>query len=153
MGDPVLIVYAPAVVPPRQLALFAVEVARVGAGALRLPPADQAWLDDAEAAVAAASDLVILHPSAPPRELILGVQPLSELIGVELDGVVVGGPKVTALLAGLAAGAHLRAGSADTSGDGSVKHEVQLVARAAALSRLAGRVPMSPAEARAHLGR
>ena len=60
---------------------------------------------------------------------------------------------MTALFAGLAAGRHLRAGSADTPGDGSVKHEVQLVARAAALSRLAGRIPMTPAEAHAHLDR
>jgi hypothetical protein len=148
MSDAVLIVYVPAVVPPRQLALFAVEVARVGAGAVRLPDADAAWLDDARAAVLAATDLAVVDAL---RELTLGADPIAQLHGAELDSLVVGGPDVTALLAGLAAGTHLRAGSADTPGDGSVRHEVQLVARAAALSRLAGRAPMSPAEARDYL--
>jgi hypothetical protein len=148
MADPVLIVYAPAVVPPRQLALFAVEVARVGAAAVRLPAADPGWLDDARAAVEAATDLVVVVPGE-LSEVTLGADPLGELT----DAAVVGGADVTALLAGLAAGRHLRAGSADTPGDGSVKHEVQLVARAAALARLAGRTPMTPAEARSYLAR
>jgi hypothetical protein len=150
MSDSVLIVYAPAVVPARQLALFAVEVARVGAALVRLPPADEAWLADARSAVAAATDLIVLQPDDEPRELIVGPDPLGELRGVTPD-VIVGGADVTALLAGLAAGCHLRAGSADSPGDGSVRYEVQLVARAAALARLAGRVPMTPDEARVHL--
>ena len=154
MTDAVLIVYAPSVVPPPQLARFAAEVARVGAGALRLPAADASWLDAARAAVSAATDLVVLDPGGGPRELLLGDRPIAELQAAgDHAALVVGGPGVTALLAGLAAGSHLRAGSADSPGDGSVKHEVQLVARAAALSRLAGRVPMNPSEARAHLNR
>jgi hypothetical protein len=153
MADPVLIVYAPAVIPPRQVAAFAVEVARVGAGAVRLPPADPGWLSDARSAIEAATDLVVLDPQGGPRELLLGPAPLAELS--ELTGssveLVVGGPDVRALLAGLAAGTHLRAGSVDTPGDGSPRHDVQLVGRAAALARLSGRLPMTPAEARSYL--
>ncbi len=150
MSDAVLIVHAPAVIPPRQLALFAVEVARVGAGAVRLPAADEAWLTDARAAISASTDLLVVDGL---RELTLGPDPIALLHGADRTDLVVGGPDVSALLAGLAAGTHLRAGSADTPGDGSVRHEVQLVARAAALARLAGRVPMTPAEARDYLAR
>jgi hypothetical protein len=151
MADPVLIVYAPAVLAPTQLAALCVETARVGAAAVRLPDADAAWLDEARTAVIASCDLVVLAPGDGPRELLLGSDPIAELHCVERADLVVGGPEISALLAGLAAGTHLRAGSADSPGDGSTRHEVQLVARAAALSRLAGRVPMTPAEARAHL--
>jgi hypothetical protein len=151
MAEPVLIVYAPAVVPLAQLARFAVEVARVGAGALRLPPADAGWLVDASTAVSSASDLVVLLPGEAPEELILGSTPIAELHSAVGFTGAVGGASVAALLAALAAGLHVRAGSADTPGDGSLKHEVKLVARAAALARLAGRVPMTPDQARAHL--
>ena len=148
---PVLIVYAPAVTVPATLAVLCVEVARVGAAAVRLPPADPSWLADARAAIEAATDLVVLAPDAAPLELLLGDDPIAELNAAQRDDLIVGGRAVSALMAGLAAGTHLRAGSADSPGDASVRHEVQLVARAAALSRLAGRVPMTPAEARVHL--
>jgi hypothetical protein len=154
MAEPVpsvLIVYAPAVMAPATLAVLCVEVARVGASAVRLPSADPAWLASARSAVEAATDLIVLAPGDAPLELQLGDDPIAELPAADRTGLVIGGRTVSALLAGLAAGTHLRAGSADTPGDASVRHEVQLVARAAALSRLAGRVPMTPAEARVHL--
>jgi beta-keto acid cleavage enzyme len=154
MAEPVpavLIVYAPAVMAPATLAVLCVEVARVGASAVRLPSADPSWLASARSAIEAATDLIVLAPDVAPRELLLGEEPIAQLHAADSTDLVVGGPAVSALLAGLAAGTHLRAGSADTPGDASVRHEVQLVARAAALSRLAGRVPMTTAEARVHL--
>jgi hypothetical protein len=148
---PVLIVYAPAVMAPATLAVLCVETARVGASAVRLPSADASWLADARSAIEAATDLVVLDPDDAPLELLLGDDPIAELHAAERTDLIVGGRAVSALLAGLAAGTHLRAGSADSPGGGSVRHEVQLVARAAALSRLAGRVPMTPTAARVHL--
>lgn len=162
MAEPIAIVYAPAVLPARRMAAVAVEVARVGAAVLRLPRVDAAT----RAALQDVTDLLVLDPDVGPVELLLGADPLAELVGAlsvgALSGrvlggragaeLVVGGRDVGALFAGLAAGTHLRAGSADTPGDGSTRHDVQLVARAAALTRLAGRVPMSVAEARARWG-
>ena len=160
MAEPIAIVYAPAELPAQRTAAVAVEVARVGAAVLRLPRVDAIT----RAAVRDVTDLLVLDPDAGPVELLLGDDPLSELHRAlnDLTGralhdragadLVVGGRDVSALFAGLAAGTHLRAGSADTPGDGSTRHDVQLVARAAALTRLAGRVPMSVAEARARWG-
>ena len=162
MAEPIAIVYAPAELPAQRTAAVAVEVARVGAAVLRLPRVDPAT----RAAVQDVTDLLVLDPDAGPVELLLGADPLAELHRALTDraltdralreraavDLVVGGRDVNALFAGLAAGTHLRAGSADTPGDGSTRHDVQLVARAAALTRLAGRVPMSVAEARARWG-
>ncbi len=147
------VVFAPAHGEPEVLAALAVECARVGAGAVRLPAGDDDWLAASFAAITAATELVVLPVSAAPHDLLLGADPVPELARAldERDAreLVVGGPAVSALLAGLAAGTHLRAGSADTPGACSTREEVQLVARAAALARLAGRVPMTPAEIRA----
>jgi hypothetical protein len=156
MTDLVLIVYAPRLMPPEQLAGLAVEVIRVGAGAVRLPPADQVWLSAARSAVERSTELVVLDPDVAPRELLLDDDPIAALHADGADNgsdLVVGGTRVSALLAGLAAGTHLRVGSADTPGDGSVRQEVQLVGRAAALARLSGRIPMTASEARDHLAR
>jgi hypothetical protein len=165
------IVLAPSADEPARIAALAVECARVGAGAVRLPAGDPQWLEVTAAAVAAACDLEVLMPGAPPAELQLGADPIAELHrALRLhppEDLVIGGADVTALLAGLAAGTHLRAGSADMpdpsapdpsapnpsapnpSAPRSQRGEVQLVARAAALARLAGRPPMTPDQVRA----
>jgi len=152
MAETTAVVYAPAVMSPERTAAFAVEVARVGAALLRLPAVDAAT----RAAVSAATELLVLDPDDQPIELLLGANPVAELhsaLGaLPASALVVGGQEVAALLAGLAGGTHLRAGSADTPGDGSLRHDVQLVARAVALSRLAGRPPMPLDEARARWG-
>ncbi len=154
MAEPILLVFAPAVMPVRQLATLCVETARVGAGAVRLPPADEAWLQEARAAITATSSLLVLEPSDEPAELIIEGDPLAALRAVpDLGALVVGGREVSALLAGLAVGAHLRAGSGDARGEVSAREDMQLLARAAALARLAGRTPMTPDEARAYLQR
>ena len=161
MPDSTAIVYAPAAMAPVTLAALAVEVVRVGAGAVRLPPADAGWLMAARSAVESATGLLVLDPDDQPFELLLGPSPVAELHAAlaerAADELVVGGPDVRALFAGLAAGTHLRAGSADTSlgstADASPRHDVQLVARAAALARLAGRPPMPASELRQIWGR
>jgi hypothetical protein len=145
------IIFAPSWGEPTALASLAVECARVGASAVRLPDADPAWTQAAAAAITAATDLTVLGPDYGPRLLRLGPNPIAQLHEVlgEAADIVVAGPLVSALLAGLAAGTHLQAGSADTPGERSTRAEVQLVARAAALARLAGRPPMTPADFRA----
>ena len=86
-----------------------------------------------------------------PRTVLLGADPVTELAGVlraaSAGDLAVGGEHVSALFAGLAAGAHLlvRAG-------GDRRADVQAVARAAALARLAGRIPLTPEQVRGRWG-
>ncbi|HSY14984.1 MAG TPA: hypothetical protein VK816_03280 [Jatrophihabitantaceae bacterium] len=156
------VVFAPAYAAPEQIKACAVEVARVGAGALRLPEASGEWSLATRRAVEFATGLVVLAPGDEPVELLLRDEPIAELHAALMlrpaGELVVGGPAVSALLAGLAAGTHLRAGSADfldapgvagTLSGAGVRHEVQLVARAAGLARLAGRPPMTADQFRA----
>jgi beta-keto acid cleavage enzyme len=149
MAERTALVYVPAGGDAASIAAAAVECARVGAAAIRLPLQGASW----SSALEGATGLVVLGVDDGPRDAVLGPDPITELhllLGSSSPrSLAVGGAEVTALLAGLAAGTHLRAGPADTPGDGSRRHDVQLVARAAALARLAGRPPMTPDEVRA----
>ena len=59
---------------------------------------------------------------------------------------------VPALLTALAAGGHVRVGTAGTPPTDNLREDVQLVARAAGIARLIGRPAMPVAQARALLG-
>jgi uncharacterized protein (DUF849 family) len=75
--------------------------------------------------------------------------------GTTFSATGIGRTAVPVLLASLSAGGHLRVGMEDTityAKDQPVESNAQLVARAAAFSRLAQRPPMTTTEARALLG-
>jgi uncharacterized protein (DUF849 family) len=75
--------------------------------------------------------------------------------GTTFSATGIGRTTLPVLLASLAAGGHLRVGMEDTvtyAKGQPVESNAQLVARAAAVARLAQRPPMTPAQARDLLG-
>ncbi len=171
----VLLTLAPAAAEVGHLLRAAIDAEQVGAARLHLA-ADQ---DDPESVVAAlrtqtglvlttdpggsAESLtdritlpeVLVEPGEPAALVAL----VAEIVTAHPDGVSLGGREGAALpvlLAGLAAGAHLRVGTADATPTGERRgggrDDAALVARAAGLSRIAGRPPLDPAAARRVLG-
>ncbi|MGY1811665.1 3-keto-5-aminohexanoate cleavage protein [Blastococcus sp. SYSU D00820] len=74
--------------------------------------------------------------------------------GAVVSATGLGAGALPVLLAALSAGVHVRAGCADTpdDADGPARGDLQLVARAAGLARIAQRPPLAPAAARSLLG-
>jgi uncharacterized protein (DUF849 family) len=98
---------------------------------------------------------IVLDP-APPQALVATV---AEIVAAHPAGVSVGardGAALPVLLAAIAAGGHVRVGTADAPppGDrrGGGRDDAALVARAAGVARLAGRPPLDPDAARRILG-
>jgi len=101
-------------------------------------------------------DLVMGVPGGMPGTTSALVSCLRDLpAGATFSATGIGRTTLPVLLASLSAGGHLRVGMEDTityAKGQPVESNAQLVARAAAFARLAGRPPMSPAEARTFLG-
>jgi len=184
----ILLSVAPAAVDLPRLVRTAIDAEQVGAARIHLA-ADQFEVAEAVTAIRDQTSLVITaDPGSPAAELtdtpgpeftevvLPAGQPAGALL-VELarlagSGVAtsVGGREdaaVPVLLAALAAGLHLRVGTADQppslalsnpgladrpAPGGGPRDDVGLIARAAGLARIAGRRPLSIAEARAVLG-
>jgi 3-keto-5-aminohexanoate cleavage enzyme len=75
--------------------------------------------------------------------------------GTTFSATGIGRTTLPVMLASLAAGGHLRVGMEDTvtyAKGRPVESNAQLVARAAAIARLAQRPPLTPGEARVLLG-
>jgi len=101
-------------------------------------------------------DLVMGVPGGMPgttAALVACVSALPE--GATFSATGVGRATVPVMLASLSAGGHIRVGMEDTltfSPGRPVRDNAELVERAADLARVAGRPPLSPADARAMLG-
>jgi hypothetical protein len=160
---------------------IAIDAAQVGAGRLHLP----ADLPDPAEAVAALRqqtqlvlttdpdgtaavfcdrpgrgfDEVVLDP-AEPAVLLAEVARLAADSATRRRTVSVAGrgaASLPVLLAGVAAGLHVRVGTADTpsltgAGGPNARPDIGLIGRAAGLARIAGRPPMLPAVVSALLG-
>ena len=102
------------------------------------------------------ADLVMGVPGGMPGTTSALVSCLRDLpAGATFSATGIGRATLPVLLAALSAGGHLRVGMEDTityEKGKQVESNAQLVARASALARLAGRPPMSPADARTFLG-
>jgi uncharacterized protein (DUF849 family) len=74
--------------------------------------------------------------------------------GASFSAAGLGGTTIPVMLAALATGGHLRVGTADTVDytEGRPAQDIQLVARAAGLAKIAQRPPLSVAQARELLG-
>jgi uncharacterized protein (DUF849 family) len=74
--------------------------------------------------------------------------------GASFSAAGLGGTTIPVMLAALATGGHLRVGTADTAeyAEGQPAQDIQLVARAAGLAKIAQRPPLAVAEARELLG-
>ena len=189
-ADGILLSVAPAAVDLPRLLRTAIDAEQVGAARIHLA-ADQLEVAEAVTAIRDQTSLVITaDPGSPAAELtdtpgpeftevvLPAGSPASELL-VELAQLAesgratsVGGrddAAVPVLLAALAAGLHLRVGTADQpptltlstpglvehpapGGAGGPRDDIGLIARAAGLARIAGRRPLSVTEARAVLG-
>lgn len=101
-------------------------------------------------------DLVMGVPGGMPGTTSALVSCLHDLpAGATFSATGIGRTTIPVLLAALSAGGHLRVGMEDTityAKGQPVESNAQLVARASAFARLAGRPPMSPADARKFLG-
>ena len=177
MSEPggVLLTLAPAAAEIGHLLRAAIDAEQVGATRLHLA-ADQADLEQVVAALREQTGLVLtadpgsaadplLDRITLPEVLVAPGEPaavvaqVADIAAAHPDGVSVGGRDGAALpvlLAGLAAGAHLRVGTADAapSGErrGGGRDDAALVARAAGLARIAGRPALDPGSARRVLG-
>jgi uncharacterized protein (DUF849 family) len=102
------------------------------------------------------ADLVMGVPGGMPGTTSALVSCLRDLPeGATFSATGIGRATLPVLLAALSTGGHLRVGMEDTityEKGKQVESNAQLVARASALARLAGRPPMSPADARTFLG-
>jgi 3-keto-5-aminohexanoate cleavage enzyme len=74
--------------------------------------------------------------------------------GASFSAAGLGGTTIPVMLAALATGGHLRVGTADTAdyAEGQPAQDIQLVARAAGLAKIAQRPPLAVPEARELLG-
>ncbi|WP_409328634.1 3-keto-5-aminohexanoate cleavage protein [Trujillonella humicola] len=158
-ADPALgadLVVLPSGAPEPRLAELAAELARCGgtpvleAGTL----ADLAVLPELAARTGAAGvhvSLVLGAAGGLPGTLPALAACLERLpAGVSWTAAGLGGAALPVLLAALSAGGHVRAGAADgppEAGD-PARADLQLVARAAGLARIAQRPPLSPDAAR-----
>jgi hypothetical protein len=168
MADFVLVSLAPAAAELGHLLRAAIDAEQVGAGRVHLaadqpePAAALAGLREhtrllvtSSAPLAGADEIDWLAEElvdeAAPVELVARV---TELVRAHPAGVSVGGrggAAVPVLLAALAAGAHLRVGTADAPPAelrGGGRDDAALVARAAGLARIAGRVTLTADQVR-----
>ncbi len=181
-----ILTVAPAATDLPHLLRTAIDAEQVGAARIHLA-ADQPEVDDAVAAIRTQTGLVITADSGTPAdglvdrlgpdfaEVVLadslaGPALLSEVARIAREHrgpVSVGGRGAAALpvlLAALAVGLHLRAGTADLSAAGAAsppadlvapsgpRDDIALIARAAGLARIAGRPALPLAQAREVLG-
>lgn len=160
---------------------IAVDAEQVGAGRLHLPaglpdPARTAaelrsqtrlvlTADTGDPAVACcdapgpAFTEIVLDPG-PPADLVATVAGIARDAATSGNPTSVGGrgaADITALLAAIAAGLHVRVGTADTglrvpAGSASIREDLGLIGRAAGIARIAGRPLLRPDAAAAVLG-
>lgn len=174
-GASVLITLAPAAAELGHLLRAAIDAEQVGAARLHLAP-DQADLDAVLTGLREHTSLLVTADRGSPAEALVDapftlpetvvdgvdhaelVRQVADLAAAHPDGISVGArgqAAVPVLFAALAAGLHVRVGTADAPPAelrGGGRDDAALVARAAGLARIAGRAPLDPAAARKVLG-